>query len=224
MPQERMVIAQRRDTAALVSDSGGPRRGCPMSCSLSRCSGFDFWGSSLGTLDAWPLHRHRGGAAYPGRPMSMRAVSLEVTGIAAAALVVWQYVRYCGYSLQTKTNVSLGHLVFNGMGVAVLNTWIFPPVQAQAIHLSWVTVGILVFSMISPASPRSKPLTTALVTASMDPLALLIAYVSGAPVASLPRRRRALAAELRVRDDRGAALEGAAARRTPAPRSAGAAL
>ena len=75
--------------------------------------------------------------------MSMRAVSLEVTGIAAAALVVWACV--IADTPQTKTNVSLGYLVFNGMGVAVLNTWIFPPVQAQAIHLSWVTVGILVF-------------------------------------------------------------------------------
>ena len=41
--------------------------------------------------------------------------------------------------------------------------------------LSWITVGILIYAMIAPAPPR-KMLAAALVTASMDPLALLVAY------------------------------------------------
>ena len=184
MPQERMVIAQRRDTASLARDSGRTTTRLPDELLNEQVHRIGLFGVVIGGLWTLGLFIDIVMAPYVwGVSMSVRAVSLEVTGIAAAALVVW-YVRYCGHSPQTKTNVSLGYLVFNGMGVAVLNTWIFPPVQAQVIHLSWVTVGILVFSMISPASPR-KMLITALITASMDPLAFWIAYLAGAPVVSL---------------------------------------
>ena len=185
MPQERMVIAQRRDTAALARDSGRTTTRLPDELLTEQVHRIGLFGVVIGALWTLGLFIDIVMAPYVwGVSMSMRAVWLEVTGIAAAALMVW-YVRYCGHSPQRKTNVSLGYLVFNGMGVAVLNTWIFPPVQAQVIHLSWVTIGILVFSMISPASPR-KMLTAALITASMDPLALLIAYMAGTPVVSFP--------------------------------------
>jgi serine/threonine-protein kinase len=180
-----MVIAQRRDTAALTRDSGRTTTRLPDELLNEQVHRIGLFGVVIGALWTLGLFIDIVMAPYVwGVSTSMRAVWLEVTGIAAAALMVW-YVRYCGHSPQRKTNVSLGYLVFNGMGVAVLNTWIFPPVQAQVIHLSWVTVGILVFSMISPASPR-KMLTAALITASMDPLALLIAYMAGTPVVSFP--------------------------------------
>jgi eukaryotic-like serine/threonine-protein kinase len=185
MPQERMVIAQRRDTAALARDTGRTTTRLPDELLNEQVRRIGLFGVVIGGLWTLGLFIDIVMAPYVwGVSMSMRAVWLEVTGIAAAALMVW-YVRYSGHSPQRKTNVSLGYLVFNGMGVAVLNTWIFPPVQAQVIHLSWVTVGILVFSMISPASPR-KMLTAALITASMDPLALLITYMAGTPVVSFP--------------------------------------
>jgi eukaryotic-like serine/threonine-protein kinase len=180
-----MVIAQRRDTAALARDSGRTTTRLPDDLLTEQVHRIGLFGVVIGGLWTLGLFIDTVMAPYVwGVSMSMRGVWLEVIGMAAAALIVW-YVRYCGHPPQTKTNVSLAYLVFNGMGVAVLNTWIFPPVQAQVIHLSWVTVGILVFSMISPASPR-KMLTAALITASMDPLALWIAYMSGAPVVSLP--------------------------------------
>jgi serine/threonine protein kinase len=180
-----MVIAQRRDTAALARDTGRTTTRLPDELLNEQVRRIGLFGVVIGGLWTLGLFIDIVMAPYVwGVSMSMRAVWLEVTGIAAAALMVW-YVRYSGHSPQRKTNVSLGYLVFNGMGVAVLNTWIFPPVQAQVIHLSWVTVGILVFSMISPASPR-KMLTAALITASMDPLALLITYMAGTPVVSFP--------------------------------------
>lgn len=118
-----------------------------------------------------------------GTAVSVRAVLLEIGGIASAALMFW-YARLCSaHSPQTKTDVSLAYLVVNGIGVAILNTWIVPPSVDPAIHLSWVTIGILVFAMIAPASPR-KMLAASLVTASMDPLALWVAYLLGDPVTS----------------------------------------
>ena len=119
-----------------------------------------------------------------GRRISVPLVLLEISGIVCAGWMYW-YARLCAQPAQTKTDVSLAYLVFNGMGVAFVNTWITPPSPDPVIHLSWVTIGILTFSMIAPASPR-KMLAASLVTASMDPLALGIAYWLGDPVTSLP--------------------------------------
>ena len=116
--------------------------------------------------------------------ISVRAVTLELCGMAVSAWMYW-YARYCTCPHQNKTDVSLVFLVLNGVGVAILNTWLVPPSVMPTIHLSWATVGILIFAMIAPASPR-KILAAALVTASMDPLALWIAYLMGDPVTSLP--------------------------------------
>jgi serine/threonine protein kinase len=118
--------------------------------------------------------------------VSMRSVTLDLCGMAVAVWMYW-YTRYCTHHPpQTKTEVSLAFLVLNGAGVAILNTWLVPPPVTPSVHLSWITVGILIYAMIAPAPPR-KMLTAALVTASMDPLALFIAYLLGDPVTSLPQ-------------------------------------
>ena len=119
-----------------------------------------------------------------GRQVSMRAVGLEIFGIASAAFMYWM-ARYCTRPGQTKTDVSLGYLVLNSILVAILNTWIIPPLPDPTIRLSWVTAGILIFAMIAPASPQ-RILVASLVAASMDPLALFVAYLLGNPVVSLP--------------------------------------
>ncbi len=80
--------------------------------------------------------------------------------------------------------MSLAFLVLNGVFFAILNTWLVPPVTVPTVHLSWIAVGILIYAMIAPAPPR-KMLAAALVTASMDPLAMLVAYLLGDPVVSL---------------------------------------
>ena len=116
--------------------------------------------------------------------ISVRAVVLELCGMAVSAWMYW-YARRCTHSPHVKTEVSLVFLVLNGIGVAILNIWLPPPSVTPTIHLSWITVGILIFAMIAPAPPR-KMLAAALVTASLDPLALLIVYALGAPVISLP--------------------------------------
>ncbi len=221
MPQERMVIAQRRDTASLARDTGRTTTRLPDDLLTEQVRRIGLFGAVIGGL--WTLGVFIDTVMAPlvwGSSMSMRAIWLEVTGIAAAALMVW-YVRFCGHSPQRKTNVSLGYLVFNGMGVAVLNTWIFPPVQAQVVHLSWVTVGILVFSMICAClAPQDADYRA---DYSVDGPAGLLDRVSGRSSSRLAATcRRARDAELRVRDDRSAAFARAAARRTPAARSAGA--
>jgi serine/threonine-protein kinase len=118
-----------------------------------------------------------------GAPIRRPAVVVEVCGIAGAGWMYW-LARYCTRPGTQKTDLSLGYLVANGIGIAVLNTWILPPTSDPTIHLSWITAGILIFAMIAPAPPR-KILFASLVAASMDPLALCVAYLFGDPVVSV---------------------------------------
>ena len=116
--------------------------------------------------------------------MMMESVAVEVTGL-VISFFMWGYVRFSGDTPGRKTDAGLAFLIWNAMGVAVLNTWVLPPPPEQTIHLSWITVGILVYAVIAPASPR-KMLGASLIAASMDPLALWLAYLMGNPVVSVP--------------------------------------
>ena len=119
-----------------------------------------------------------------GARVSREGMAVELTGIAVAAFM-YGYIRFSGDPPQRKSDAGLAFLVWNAMGVGVLNTWIAPPTGAYTIHLSWITVGILVYAVIAPASPR-KMLWAALVAAAMDPLAMWLAYVMGQPITTLP--------------------------------------
>src|SRR5258706_5846095 len=117
----------------------------------------------------------------PDGHVNMRGVALELSGIILGALMFW-YLRYVGHAARRKLDVGLGYMILNAIWIALLNTWVFPPpVGQQLLHLSWVAVLILIFSMITPVSP-GKMLAAALVAASMDPLALWIAHLRGVAV------------------------------------------
>jgi eukaryotic-like serine/threonine-protein kinase len=118
-------------------------------------------------------------------PVSAQGVAVEVTGIAVAAFM-FGYVRFSGDTPQHKSDAGLVFLVWNAMGIAVLNTWVVPPSPDRVIHLSWITVAILVYAVIAPASPR-KMLWAALIAAAMDPFALWLAYLMGERVVTLPQ-------------------------------------
>jgi eukaryotic-like serine/threonine-protein kinase len=116
--------------------------------------------------------------------VSRQGITVELVGLLASAFM-FGYVRFSGDEPQRKTDAGLAFLVWNAMGVAVLNTWVAPPSSEQVTHLSWIAVGILVYAVIAPASPR-KMLWAALIAAAMDPLALALAYFMGEPVVSVP--------------------------------------
>ena len=117
--------------------------------------------------------------------ISPQHVTLDLCGMALAVWMYW-YAKYCKHDTpQRKTEVSVVFLVLNGIGVAIMNTWHLPPPDMPTLFLSWNAVGILIFAMIAPPPPR-KMLAAALVTATMDPLALLIAYLLGHQVPTLP--------------------------------------
>ena len=185
MADDVKVLAPRLETS---SDTTDPRRSSsrlPDEMAAEQVERLALFGAIAGGL--WGVGLFVDVVLAPltwNTQVAMRAVTLELCGMAVAAWMYW-YARYCGCPPQKKTEVSLIFLVLNGVFIAVLNTWIFPPSVLPAMHLSWATVGILIFAMIAPASPR-RMLAAALITASMDPLALWIAYLMGDPVTSLP--------------------------------------
>ena len=181
------VLAPRLDTP---TDTRGSRKSAsrlPDELAAEQLQRLALFGAIVGAL--WTLGLFIDVVLAPlawNTRISMRSVTLELCGMAASALMYW-YVRHCTqHPPQTKTEVSLGFLVLNGIAVAILNTWLYPPIAMPTVHLSWITVGILIYAMIAPAPPR-KMLAAALITASMDPLALGVAYLLGDPVASLPQ-------------------------------------
>ena len=120
-----------------------------------------------------------------GVEVSRRAVALEIGGIASAVWMYW-LARHCTRPGRVKADVSLIYLILNAIAIAILNTWIVPPAPGPTLFLSWAGPAILIFAMIAPVSPQ-RILIASLIAASMDPLAMLIAYLLGDPVVSLPQ-------------------------------------
>jgi hypothetical protein len=108
----------------------------------------------------------------------------DILGILVSA-GLFAFIRHSSYAPQLKADVGILFMVLNAMAVALVNT------QARTVtiftmggHVSWVTIVILVGSMILPTTPR-KMLAAALFSASMDPLGVWIAHLRGLAVPSL---------------------------------------
>jgi eukaryotic-like serine/threonine-protein kinase len=114
-----------------------------------------------------------------GAPVPAIAISIELFAILVSALMV-VYMHYGDYTPQTKTDVGLGYMIFSSFAVAMLNTWTPQALEESLGQLSWVTIIILVSSMILVTTP-TKVLVASLVAASMDPLAVWIAHLRGLP-------------------------------------------
>jgi serine/threonine-protein kinase len=105
------------------------------------------------------------------------AQGVEMAGILVSA-AMFAYVRYAPHTADVKRSVGLGYMIANAIGVALLNTWATSPVYGAGPTVSWIAVLILVFSMISPTTPR-RMLTASVVAASMDPLGVWLADLRG---------------------------------------------
>jgi tRNA A-37 threonylcarbamoyl transferase component Bud32 len=114
-----------------------------------------------------------------GLPIPRVNVVIEIISILCSGLL-FLYVKYAGCPPQKKTDVGLLYVVFNALGVALLNSWVKIPVSQAALPLSWNTIVILVWSTIMPTTPR-KTMVVSLIAASMDPLVVWIGHLRGLP-------------------------------------------
>jgi eukaryotic-like serine/threonine-protein kinase len=107
------------------------------------------------------------------------AVLLEVAGL-VVSVGMFLYVRFAQHAPETKAAVGLGYMILVALGVAIINVIAASIRMPSGPTVSWAAVVILIFSMISPTTPR-RMLTASLIAASMDPLVMSIAYLRGAP-------------------------------------------
>ena len=112
-------------------------------------------------------------------------VFIELASILLSVLM-YLYVRYANHPPQTKSDAGLLYIVLNAVAVALLNSWVHPPLDQASTQLSWNTVVILVSAMIIPTTPR-KILITSVIAASMDPLIVWFGHLRGLPVPSMRR-------------------------------------
>lgn len=108
-----------------------------------------------------------------------RAIPVEVA-VATASMGIWLYIWLANCAPAAKTTIGLVFMLLNAVGIAAMNAWAMPLAGPNDMHLSWMTVLILIYSMIAPTTPR-KILFASLVAASLDPVAFGVAYLLGAP-------------------------------------------
>jgi serine/threonine-protein kinase len=108
-----------------------------------------------------------------------RTIPVETAaGLISAAL--WFVFRQSSLSLRAKKNAGLTFMLLNAVGISALNAWGSVLPRVGEIHISWIAVLILVYSMIAPASPR-RMLIASLAAALMDPLAFAVTRQAGLP-------------------------------------------
>jgi serine/threonine-protein kinase len=106
-----------------------------------------------------------------------RSIPVEMAAVISSGLF-WLFVRTSSASVRARLDAGLAFMLLNAVGIATLNAWASLPPRPNEIHISWITVLILVYSMIAPSSPR-RMLLASLGAATMDPLAFGMAYLAG---------------------------------------------
>ena len=102
---------------------------------------------------------------------------LLIEGLEAAmAAAIAAYIRFGRSSHPTKIRVGVAAIVPHAFGLALLNSWTQQPTTMRPV--SPITVLILFFGILAPAKP-TQMLAAGLISASMDPLGVLIADFRG---------------------------------------------
>ena len=108
-----------------------------------------------------------------------RTIPIEIVAIVVST-ALWFVFKQSALGLRAKQNAGLVFMLLNAVGIAFLNAWGSVLPQPGEIHISWIAVLILVYSMIAPSSPR-RLLLASLGAALMDPAAFAIASLAGSP-------------------------------------------
>ena len=184
MAPKRTVIARRQDTSSRAGESrittGRTKSGrMPedlLSEQLQRVAVFiavaaAIWAFAL-IMDVLVLPVVNGTGLR-----NWRSIPIETAAIVISS-ALWLFVRRSAASLRAKSTAGLVFMLMNAVGIATLNAWASLPPRAGEIHISWIAVLILVYSMIAPSSPK-RMLRASLGAALMDPAAFAVASLAG---------------------------------------------
>ena len=185
MTEPQKLIARRPDTAGTLGDSAGGTTRLPKSLLPEQVQRLTAFAALAG--GCWSVGLFMDTVVLPVAGatgvLNWRATPLYTAEVLLSA-TVWLYMRASSSAPEVKANVGLGFILLNAAGIAALNATAMPRVAPTHLHLSWMTMLILAYSMISPTTPR-RILFVSLAAASMDPAAFGIAYLLGAPTPPL---------------------------------------
>jgi eukaryotic-like serine/threonine-protein kinase len=181
MTHARKLIRRRREAPTSGSGSARPTGRMPvelLSEQVQRLAVFSgvtgaVWGFGL-FMDTVVLPAFR-----PAGNRNWRVIAIEIAATLGAAAVC-VYVKQSGAQLEAKTRGGLVFMLLNAVAIALFNAWAMPPPAPGEMHLSWVAILILVYSMIAPTNPRTI-LFASLAAAAADPAAFAIAGLLGQP-------------------------------------------
>ena len=178
----RMLAPHRTTQASAVSTHGSYRLPASLLSEqvrrLAICAGVGAGLWTFGLVMDTVLRPLTLGISIPTPRIAIDAGSIVLS------FAMLAYVRFSRQSAQTKVTAALGYFVLNAAAVALLNDWRHSPVVSTSELLSWNAVVILVAAMIIPASPRQMVIS-AIIAATMDPLAVWLAHLRGANVPSI---------------------------------------
>ncbi|HEX5110128.1 MAG TPA: serine/threonine-protein kinase [Vicinamibacterales bacterium] len=183
---EHKLIARRQDTGQTTGSatrSTGPLPEELLSEEVRRLSVFAAIAAAVWTFGLFMDLVFLPATGYPKAP-NWRAVPVELFG-SGASLAMYLFARLSKTRSQIKTDAGFAFMIANAFAIALLNAWAMPPVAFEIRQLSWVTILILVYSMIAPSSPR-RTLMASLAAATMDPVCYALAHLLDLPAPSLP--------------------------------------
>jgi len=115
--------------------------------------------------------------------LNWRTIPVELVAAVVSAVLCVTF-RRLAKNPRPKTDAGLVLMLLNAVGISAINAVGSTLPQAGEIHLSWIAVLILVYSMIAPVEPR-RMLVASLLAAMMDPLAFAVTAAAGLPTPPL---------------------------------------
>jgi serine/threonine-protein kinase len=177
------VLAPRLQTPT-KRQTGGPPTPLPQQFVVDQVQRLRLFATIAASL--WTVGLVMDQLIYPytiGTVAPRSALVIEILGITVSG-ITGLYVRYGRCTVETKGDVGLWYMLFNAALIAALNTYAIDPTPDRMGRLSWITIVVLISSMVMPASPR-KMLAATLAAASMDPFGVWLAHLRGVDTPSL---------------------------------------
>jgi serine/threonine-protein kinase len=185
MTSPHKLVARRHDTGIAEADTAVQTGGIadePQSGEVRRLAVFAAIAAGVWSFGLLMELLFLPAAGYPNAP-NYRSVTVETFG-ATSSLLMYLFARLSSAPPRVTIDAGFAFMIANALAIGLLNAWAMPPAVYELRHLSWVTILILVYSMIAPSTPR-RTLVASLAAASMDPLAYGVVYSSGFPAPPL---------------------------------------
>jgi eukaryotic-like serine/threonine-protein kinase len=190
MTPPRQVLARREETATSTTRDLGRTTRLPTELLTEQAARLTVFATVAAVL--WSFALLLDIAILPALSATWvrnwRIIPIEITGVIGSAIMRW-YLSRSETTSDRKSTIGFAMMLMNAGLIAAANAWAMPALPPEAPEIgrpSWIALLILIFAMIAPGAPQ-RMFFMSLITASFDPLAHLILWLSGAETPTLIR-------------------------------------